>query len=248
MPLPFTVDSIDTVPEAQRSLYKDVGGKFTLDIDGYEDPVNLKSALAKERKAASDAQRQSNAWAALGKTPDEIHSLLAEQLKSDQQKAMDKGEFEKVKAQILTQHQTELAGKDKVVGTMRTKLERYLVEAAATDEIAKAKGVPALLLPHIKAAVKVIEDGEDFVVRVVDAGGNPRVNGKGEFLSIADLVGEMRQSDIFGRAFDASGTTGGGSGPSNGKAGSKAIKQADFDAMAPKARAKAMSDGYTVIP
>lgn len=248
MALPFTTDSLDAIPEAQRSLYKDVGGKFTLDVDGYEDPVNLKTALQKERKAASDALKQANAWTSLGKTPDEIQSLLAAQQQADQDKALKNGEYEKLKSQMLTQHQAELATKDKAVGTMRGQLERYLIEAAAVEEIAKAKGVPALLLPHVKAATKVIEESGDYVVRVVDAGGNPRVNGKGEFLSIADLVGEMRQSDVYGRAFDATGTTGSGTQPSSAAGGKKTIKQEAFDAMRPKERAKAMSDGLVVVP
>ena len=69
-----------------------------------------------------------------------------------------------------------------------------------------------------KAKVKVIEEGGDYAVRVVDPSGNPRVNAQGEFLSIADLVSEMRQSDTFAPCFKAPSTTGGGAQQSNGQA------------------------------
>lgn len=247
MPLPFTVESIETVPEAQRGLYKETNGKFVLDVDGYEDPAGLKSALVKEREAAKTAAKQVQAWTALGKTPEEIQALVEAQTQAEAEKLSKGGEWDKLKQQMADQHKAELGKKDERITTLTKSLERRLIDADATAAIAAAKGVPALLLPHVRGAVRVIEDGGDFKVQVVDAAGNPRVNGKGEFLSIADLVGEMRQSDVFGRAFDATGTTGGGAGSSNVVNGSKTIKQADFDALRPTARAKAMADGVKVI-
>lgn len=222
MPLPLIVDSLDAVPEPLRANYVQADGKFRLDVDGYEDPTNLKSALEKERKAARDASRQAKAWADLGKTPDEIHALLEAQQRADEDKALKGGEFEKLREQMNKAHQTELGKKDERIGVLTKSLERRLVDADATAAIAAAKGVPALLLPHVRAAVKVIEEDGEFVVRVVDQSGNPRVNGKGEFLSISDLVGEMRQSEVYGRAFEPSGVSGGGAtggkpGPITGK-------------------------------
>ena len=45
MSLPFIVDSLDDVKEEHRGLYVEEDGKFRLDLDGYEDPKGLKSAL-----------------------------------------------------------------------------------------------------------------------------------------------------------------------------------------------------------
>jgi hypothetical protein len=221
MPMPFQVESIDAVPEAQRSLYKETNGKFVLDVDGYEDPTNLKSALQKEREAAKTATKQAQAWAALGKTPDEIQAL--------EQQTKEREQLE-----------SKLKAKDSAI-------ERHLVDAQATAAIAAAKGVPALLLPHVKASVRVVEDGGEYVVRVVDAAGNPRVDAKGEFLSIADLVGEMRQSEIFGRAFEPTGTTGSGAqGGGSGGTG-KVMKQSAIDAMKPAERAKFFASGGIAV-
>lgn len=247
MPLPFSTDTIDSIPEAQRSLYKESNGKFVLDVDGYEDPVGLKSALAKEREAAKNATKQAQAWAALGKTPEEIQALVEAQAQAERDKLAKGGEWDKLKAQMSDQHKAELGKKDERIQTLTKSLERRLIDADATAAIAAAKGSPALLLPHVRMSSKVIEDGGDFKVQVVDQAGNPRVNSKGEFLSIADLVDEMRQSDIYGRAFDASATTGSGSFNSTGGTG-KTMKQAAFDALRPAERAKAMAGGVTVVP
>ena len=246
MPLPFAVDSIDTVPEAQRSLYKESNGKFVLDVDGYEDPAGLKSALQKEREAAKTAAKQVQAWSALGKSPEEIQALVEAHAQAEAEKLGKSGEWDKLKQQMADQHKAELSKKDERIGTLTKSLERRLIDADATAAIAAAKGIPALLLPHVRASVKVIEEDGDFKVQVVDAQGNPRVNAKGEFLSIADLVGEMRQSDVYGRAFEPTGTTGGGASGGGG-GGAKVIKQAAFDALPPKQRAAKMAEGYTVV-
>lgn len=247
MPLPFSVDAIDTIPEAQRSLYKESNGKFILDVDGYEDPTNLKSALQKERERGNSAEKQAKAWRDLGKTPEEIQALLAAAEQAEQDRLKKGGEWDKLKGQMTEQHRAELGKKDERISVLTKSLHGRLVDADATAAIAAAKGVPELLLPHVRMAVKVIEEDGEFKVRVVDAAGNPRVNGKGEFLSIADLVGEMRQSDVYGRAFEASGTTGGGASGGNA-GGGKTMKQAAFDQLRPAARAQFITSGGTVVP
>ncbi len=233
MALKFVVDSLDSIEETVRPLYKQDGDKFRLDLDGYEPPDGLKSALEKERKAAKEAAKQASQWASLGKTPEEIQALLEAQQRAEEEKATKGGEFEKLKQQMLEKHNSDLAKKDERITTLTKSLERRLVDADATAAIAAQKGVPALLLPHVRAAVKVVEEDGEFKALVVDSQGNPRVNGKGEFLSIADLVSEMRQSDIYGRAFEASGASGGGSTPSN--PGSKPSKKASEMSPAEKA-------------
>lgn len=246
MSLKLTVDTLDDVPENLRSLYSEADGKFRLAVDGIEDTAGLKSALQKEREAARNAEKQAKAWMALGKTPEEIAALVDAQRKADEDRALKGGEFDKLKAQMVEQHKTELAKKDTTVAAMRGHLERFLVDAQATTAISELKGVPALLLPHVKAAVKVVDDGDAFAVRVVDANGNPRVNGKGEFLSIRDLVDEMRQNEVFGRAFEPTGATGSGAGGSGGGS-AKTMSEAAFNALSPKDRAKRMAEGIRVV-
>ena len=244
MALPFSTDSIDTIPEEHRGLYKQDGEKYVLDLTGYEDPIGLKSALQKEREAAKTATKQASAWASLGKTPEEIHALVEAQAQAERDKLVKGGEWDKLKAQMLEQHNKEREADKAAINAGKAAIERHLIDGQASTAIAAAKGVPVLLLPHVKAHVRVVEENGEYVVRVVDKLGNPRVDAKGEFLSIADLVGEMRQDAIFGRAFEASGTTGGGASgnPSGGNfksagsfGGSKAERLAAIKQLTSKA-------------
>jgi hypothetical protein len=197
------------------------------------DVTPLKSAIEKERRAASEAEKRAKAYSALGKSPEEIQELLAAQQKADEERAAKAGEWDKLKEQMNQKHANDLKAKDDEVAKMRSSLEEYLVDADATRAIAEAKGVPALLLPHVKACVRVVEENGKYKPLVVDPKGDPRVNGKGEYLTISDLVGEMRQSEIFGRAFEGNGPGGSGT-PPNGQAGGTG--RADLSKLPPMER------------
>lgn len=126
------------------------------------------------------------------------------------------------------------------------------MDAQATAAIAAAKGAAALLLPHVKARVKVIEDGGKHVVRVTDEKGEPRNDARGQPLSIAAFVEEMRASEVFGRAFEATGAGGGGM-PGTGSGGRTATGSfvlSRADARNPQlyqaARAEAAKAGQSV--
>jgi len=210
--LKLNVDSLEAVDEPLRALYVERDGKFQLNVDGIEDTGGLKSALSAERKRAADLEKQTKAWKSIGKTPDEIAELLEAQEARALTEAEKKGEWDKLKTQMNTAHETALKAKDETIGAMRRRLEAELVDAKATAAIAAAKGVPELLLPIVQRFVKV---DDDFHVQIVDAKGDPRVNAKGEPLSISDLITEMKATELYGRAFDGSGHTGSGTQPSN---------------------------------
>lgn len=118
--------------------------------------------------------------------------------------------------------------KDGELKTMQAALQQHMVSDAATRAITQAKGSPDLLLPHIERHCKVVQNGErndgtpKYEVAVLDADGDIRTNGKGDNMSVEDLVEEMRQSDKYGRAFDSetpsgTGATPGRQGPNPGQ-------------------------------
>lgn len=226
--LPLVVDKLDAAPENVRDLYIEADGKFRLDFDG-EDPMALRKALENSRRVEKELERKVKRWEALGKSDEEIAELLRKHEERELTDAEKKGEWDKLRAQMNEKHAAELKARDDQLAKMRATLERYLVNSTATAEIAKLKGVPDLLLPHVQRNVRVEPDGDDWRVKVVDAKGDERVNGKGEPLTIADLVAEMRQSEVFGRAFEASGKTGSGT-PANGSGGSR---PKDYSGMKP---------------
>jgi DNA-binding transcriptional MerR regulator len=219
--LKFTVEALDTIPEAQRSLYTPTeDGKFRLDVD-IEDQI--KAATSTANREAAQYRHQVKAWKDLGKTPEEIQALMEAQRQAEEAQLTKAGEWDKLRAQMMEQTAKEKAELLNASKAKDAAIERLLVDRDAALAISAAKGVAPLLLPHVKAAVKVIEEDGEYKVRVVDDKGTHRVNGKGEYLSIADLVGEMRASDVFGRAFEPDGTTGGGALQSRGGA-SQTIK------------------------
>jgi hypothetical protein len=224
--LKLVLDSVEGLDEPTRGMYVEKDGKFHLDVDGIEDTSGLKSALQKERKDRADLEKKVKRWEGLGKTDEEIAELIAKHDETSQTEAERKGEWDKLRLQMNEKHAKELAKKDETIGAMRKRLEAELVDARATAAIAAAKGVPDLLLPHVQRHVKV---DENFNVVVVDAKGDPRVNGKGEPLSISDLVTEMKSTEIYGRAFEGSGQSGGGTQPGNGGGGNPQFKRrSDF--------------------
>lgn len=247
MPLELTVESLDGLSEALSSLYVEREGKYHLDVSGVEDTTGLKSALDKERRTARDATRAKDRWERLGKTPEEIEALLQANEQATEDKAAKAGEWDSLKSQLNERHAAELKTRDEANGKMRTTLERYLVSAEATREIAAQKGSPDLLLPHVERQAKVIEEDGEFVVRIIDARGNVRIDAKGDPLAIADLVAEMKKNETFGRAFEGSGLTGGGTPHGQGGGGaSKSMPKAEFDRLPAKERAAKMAEGVTL--
>jgi hypothetical protein len=231
MALKAVIDKLEEVPEAVRSEYTEKDGKFVLSVEGLEDTEKLKKAINTEREARAKAERelkdQKKTWEKLGKTPQEIEQLVEQHRQSEQERLERAGEFEKVKAQIIEQSekrvkeiQDKLASKDGEINTLKTSLQNQLVNVEATAAIAAAKGEPILLLPAIQRRTKVVEENGLHVVKVLDAKGDPMVDGKGNPLTINDLVAEFRKDPVYGRAFEASGNSGSGMRPNGGSGGS----------------------------
>lgn len=100
------------------------------------------------------------------------------------------------------------------ISKMSASLNKYLVGQQANAALAKAKGSVDLLLPIVRNQVKVVQEGDDYVVRVVDGNGDVRTDGKGGFLDIEGLVAEMKLNPTYARAFESE-TKGGGGAPAN---------------------------------
>lgn len=96
----------------------------------------------------------------------------------------------------------------------RRAIDDLLIDSQATSAIASNKGIPELLLPAIKSRTKVVKSAEGrFSSVVVDADGETRFNGKGDPMTIAELVIELKDDKTYGRAFEADVQGGGGTPP-----------------------------------
>jgi hypothetical protein len=143
--------------------------------------------------------------------------------------------------------QSELKTREDRIATLQGALEKSLIEAHATAAIAAAKGVPELLLPHVMRQVKIVEENGNFVVRVLDAQGQPRIaNVKGDPFTITNLVDEMKNNSIYGRAFEASGAGGSGATKTEGgKTGMRTVRRSDQEAM--NANIEAIAKGEITV-
>lgn len=236
MAIKLIIDKLEDVEEQHRQFYVEKDGKFHLDVDGAPGmtQAELQAAVAaatkKANKEAADLRHKFKPWETIGKTPEEIQAMLAEydellELKTQREmtEAEKKGQWEQLRTQMNEKHAKELAAKDKLVaeeiakqGSLRKSIERHLIDSTALAAIAHHKGIPELLLPYVTQRLKVEEEEGQFNIKVVDAKGEAVVNGKGEPLSPTEFVGEMQSNEVFGRAFQGSGNSGGGTRPGNG--------------------------------
>lgn len=234
MALKLSVDTLDGIDDAFKPLYIEKDGKFSLQVDGIEDTAGLKTALQKERKTASDLEKQTKAWKSIGKTPEEIAELIEAQEVRERTEAERRGDFDKILAQVNEKNAKLLEAERTEKESLRSKYKSEVIDREAISAIAAERGSPELLLPIVQKFIKV-DDNDNALV--VDAKGDPRVGAKGEPMTISDLVKEMRASDVYGRAFEGSGQSGSGTRPSNGNAGGPGgrITKADLKVRADRA-------------
>ncbi|UYA98998.1 hypothetical protein P9A54_gp13 [Xanthomonas phage vB_Xar_IVIA-DoCa10] len=224
-----TVDSIDKVPEQFRGFYGEGEGGYVLQ-DSFKATATAVDGLNKSLKAArrdaDEAKRNRpdlSGFSAIGQllgvegddaaNPETLRGAV-EKLIGDSKDG--KVNWEKMKRDLEGGFNQKLQAKDGELQTMSKSLQKYLVDSAAVQAIAAHKGVPDLLLPHIAARTKVVRDGEDYVVRVVDESGDPRGNASGGFMTVEDLVKELKGHQTFGRAFESEAPSGNGKPPGSG--------------------------------
>ncbi len=213
-----TVDSMDKVPDPFKALYGegegDSKGKFSLrsdlaqvarSIDGLNKATKTLRGGEKTLKELVDKYRK------LGDSPEEVEAKITELNAALSSK--EKINPEKIKEEVAKSFKGQIDEKDAKIAKKDKAIHKYLVTSQATAAIAEAKGVPDLLLPHIERQVKVVEDGEDYRVTVVDAQGETRYGSAGNPLTIPELVANMKADKVFGRAFESDAAGGGGKEP-----------------------------------
>jgi hypothetical protein len=212
-----TVETLDVVPEQFRGLYAaGEGGKFVLNpasagiataIDG------LNGALRNERKSNAALRSQKDVSASLKEhlgfdTIEDAKAKLEELTAAVASKAnVDPA---KLKADIEKGFIAKEDGYKADKAKMQATLDKYLVESAGLSALAELKGNSKLLMPIIKAQAVVVADGDEYVVRVKDAAGDYRGNTSGGFMTVADLVKELKASADYGVAFASEAPSGGG--------------------------------------
>lgn len=211
-----TVDDINTVPENWRGAYADVNGTLTLQ-DAFKPFATsisgLSTALGKERKKSGELAGRPDAATLIknifGEDLDEEGAKT--KLQSFVTQLAEKGKVDPAKLrqeieQTFVNERNQLNDRNT---KMETTLQRYLVNNDALQALGELKGNSTLLLPHIVGQAKVVLDGEDYVVRVLDADGQYRGDGQGGFMGVKALVAEMKTKPEFAAAFESDKQNGG---------------------------------------
>lgn len=225
-----TVDTLDDVPEAFRMVYvKGDDGKFSInpEMAGLTSALDgLNGALKRERGVSQTLRAQKDPAAQLKEIGFDSFEAAKARIDELQTAVAAKAQVDpaKIRAEIehtFVERENTLNGQLKA---METTLTEHLIGNVAKSAISEHKGNALFLMPHIERAAKVVKDDASgqYVVRVVDADGQFRGDGKGGFMGVGDLVGEMKANKSFGGAFesDQQGGTGGsgrpGTSPSRG--------------------------------
>ena len=239
------VDSLSKVPEKYQGLYNESQGDDGSTIYTLSDTAKpLAEAYMGQTAALNEArnhQKKLNDENAQRRTANKAFTQLASDLgleESDDIAGSLKGHVESLQSQIkggeelkinLDKIKTDydkrlqeaLDSKDAENAKMKSSLEKHLVGEAATKAISDAKGSSTLLLPIVKDRVKVVQDGEDYVVRVVDNTGDFRSDGKGGWMTVSDLVSDLKSNSEFARAFESEAPSGNNSSPGSSNRPSK---------------------------
>jgi len=243
MPFDFskneTVTDLATVPAEHQSHYtkSTVDGKDVFVVsEGSKALVTaysgVSTALTKaqaDKKASSDesAKRRGviksfdSVYDGMGLSDDDrsvdgvmshVNGLL-EQVKGGKEVKIN---LDKINSENAKRMQELSSSKDAKYDKLNNSLVKHMITEVATSCVAKAGGSVELLLPIISKSCKVVEDGDDHVVRVVDNQGDVRSDGAGGMLSVDGLVKELKASDVYARAFDSDKSSGSGAKPGSG--------------------------------
>lgn len=240
MALKAILDTVEGLADPIKAEYTQRDdGKFVLAVEpvggfALEDVDGLKTTLSKVNGNFSNAEKElkkfGSAWDKEKGTwthandPAKVKTALAkfdEFSTFDPTKEADKiaeQKVEAIKTQLVTSHEEEKTAWTERNNLLSGTVADLLVKQQATTVLAAEKGDPELLMPHIERQTKVVEKDGKFSAVVVGADGNVRFNGKGEPMTIGELVAEMKKASSFGKAFEGEGTGGSGKLP-NGTGG-----------------------------
>ena len=213
MALKRIVDNLDGLKPDVAALYtKCDDGKYKLDVEGTEpaeDVTGLKSALAKEKKAAADYKKRMDEIEAEKAAREE--ELLKKAGNTD---ALEKS-YKEREAKRKAEYEAAIAERDREIDQFR--------RGAAIDQLLDGKVIPRAkdwLKKEVLSRTRLEKDADGKrVIRVLDESGNPTATGLEEYIKSNVLDNKENAPFIIaGRA------SGGGSGGANAGGGSGAGK------------------------
>lgn len=231
------VESLDSVPEKYRGLYaENAEKKFEISAAAKAivgDYVGISGTLAetksKLKNANDEAASRRVSTAALtdflkeqgvaeinAENPIESLSGFVGSLVEANKKGKEvKVDLDKIRAEAEKRIGNVTAAKDAELAKMLGSLKKFMIDGETSRALAANKGNVEVLMPHIVNAAKVVQEGDDYVVRVVNADGTLRTNGAGSPMTISELVADMKGNKVFAANFESEAPAGTGTKPGN---------------------------------
>lgn len=239
--IPAALESLDGVPDDLQSIYGEQDGGYVLKVArvnglGLANADKLESAIKQERRAKEDALKITKripentsidqlieSHTKLGELGD-LSELETLDEKLAERQAQLQSKFETDRARIEEKLGNDISQRDSQIKALQNQLHGEIVRGTALKAISESGGVPELLLPAIMQSVKTeIDESGKMRAVVIDANGEPRTTnrvGSMENMTITELVSEMRDSEIFARAFKGADAGGGGTEKPKGSSSS----------------------------
>lgn len=211
-----TVSDLKAVPEQYRSLYSQNGENYDLTPPEGSQPLitgidTVARGLASERtgrKADKDRIVDLSPLSEYGTSPEEIKASFTAKVEELQTQITGEGDaklnLEKIKEDIKKAHSIEMQSAADTIKGLQGQIYNYeftnQAQAAIATQGAAQYQAPLLLAmkPFIREKT---EDGKHKVV-VVDEEGNIRYNGGTQAeMTVAELVGEMKSSELYAHFF-----------------------------------------------
>jgi len=252
MALSRKIKKPEEVAEALREFYKQgEDGEYELDVVGFDDPKELKNALAKEREQRKQAEAEINKhksalgeWEKLGVQTADIQNLLETKQKyetlskkerADLEEATralrEKWDMEKNEAdrQIKSVHAKQLEALTAELEGTKKEYETHVLRSMVTEAAAKGGVMQAELeTAWLLSKNKVQLSGDRKKAILLDQDGDPSSKDLTDFF----MTDFRNAHPTF---FESSGTTGGGTPPGGARGpmnGSKVIPKGDMAARA----------------
>lgn len=177
-----------------------------------EELERTRKALAKANKEAQDRRYKLQEWDDLGVDPETVKQWKEERRNEEIRKAEEEGRYQDIIEKTRQESQEIQEKAESQVASMKAQLENYLVDRNLTEAIAAEEGIPKLLQGIARNYVKTVQDeaSGEYHTKVIDDDGMPRVNDKGEEMSIRELVQSFKEDPDLQYAFKAPKTSGSG--------------------------------------
>lgn len=185
-------------PEVQ-ALYVpdgDKGDAYKVDLDGDDDPVELKRAKDREKARADDAEKK-------------LKEIEDKRKEDEEAIARGKGDLKTIEDSWKSKLSDQKNRSDGEIAKYRAVISKQFVSDVARNMAKDVSNAPDLLLPHIQSRLTVEYDGEGMpTTRVLDA------EGKISASTVADLQAEMIANPKFKSIILATKASGGAGLPS----------------------------------